>query len=183
MGLVYFKRYRMELDFSDLPLPTPPLPVGYALEPWSDGLCRDHATAKFSSFQNEMDANVFPCLGRHDGCLHLMREITKRRSFVPEATWLIRYQAQGKRLPIATIQGLRLEGWGAVQNLGVHPEHRGRGLGAILLAEAAEGFRRAGLSRMHLEVTTDNNGAVRLYRRLGLRQANTLYKAAEVSGV
>ena len=68
--------------------------------------------------------------------------------------------------PIGTVQGLQIEGWGAVQNLGIDPLHRGRGLGSILLARAAEGFRYAGLSRMHLEVTTDNTAAIRLYQAL-----------------
>jgi ribosomal protein S18 acetylase RimI-like enzyme len=46
---------------------------------------------------------------------------------------------------------------------------------------AARGFRSVGLSRMHLEVTTDNTAALRLYERLGLRRTKVVYKAAEVA--
>ena len=83
-----------------------------------------------------------------------------------------------------TVQGIEDRfGYGAIQNLGVVPEHRGRGLGSVLLMKALEGFRRAGLKRAYLEVTAQNEGAVRLYRRLGFVKARTVYKAVELMGV
>lgn len=183
MGLTYFRRLRMELDLSDS-LPEPEVPPQYQLLPFSEELIREHASAKFYSFRCELDANVFPCLGRRDGCLRLMREISRRNAFVPEATWLLRYRgaAEGPAHPVGTVQGLNLDNWGALQNLGIEPSHRGHGLGTLLLARAAKGFRRAGLMRMHLEVTTDNTAAVRLYERLGFRRARVVYKAADVAG-
>jgi ribosomal protein S18 acetylase RimI-like enzyme len=184
MGLTYFKRLRMEFDLA-APLPAgPAIPEGYQLVAYSDELVREHATAKYKSFCQELDANVFPCLGRRDGCLRLMREIVSRAGFVREATWLLRYwdPQLGRSQPIGTIQGLQIEGWGAIQNLGIEPTHRGRGLGSLLLSSAARGFREVGLAQMHLEVTTDNVAAIRLYERLGFRRARVVYKAAEVAG-
>ncbi len=184
MGLTYFKRFRMEFDLSDSVPPSLAVPPGYELLSYSSELLREHAIAKYQSFRSELDANVFPCLGRRDGCLRLMREITSRAGFVPEATWLCRFRdpESGRPQPVGTIQGLQIEGWGAVQNLGIDPAHRSKGLGSILLRRAAEGFRKAGLTRMHLEVTTDNTAAVRLYERIGFRKAQVVYKAAEVAG-
>jgi len=184
MGITYFKRFRMELDLlGELPDPGA-VPVGYEMVPFSEPLVREHATAKYRSFREELDANVFPCLGRRDGCLRLMREISSRAGFVPESTWLVRYRDPKEgRVPVGTVQGLCLDDWGAIQNLGIEPQHRGRGLGSLLLLSAARGFRQAGLRRMHLEVTTDNTAAIRLYRRLGFKQASVVYKAAEVAGV
>lgn len=184
MGLTYFKRFRMEFDFAD-PIWDSHLPACYELLPYHEDLLREHATAKYRSFSHELDANVFPCLGKRDGCLRLMREIARRDSFVPEATWLIRYRdpATSVAEPIGTVQGIQNEGWGAIQNLGIDPLHRGRGLGSVLLGRAAIGFRQIGLPRMHLEVTGDNTGAVRLYERLGFKRAQVVYKAAEVAGV
>ncbi len=185
MGLTYFKRFRMEYDLSHTLPEAGPVPPGYELVPFTSDLIREHAIAKYQSFRLELDANVFPCLGRRDGCLRLMREISSRAGFVPEATWLCRFldPESGRRQPIGTIQGLQIEGWGAVQNLGIDPLHRGRGLGSILLARSAQGFRDAGLRRMHLEVTTDNTAAIRLYERLGFKRVHVVYKAAEVVGV
>lgn len=184
MGMTYFRRLRMEFDLSDT-FPEPAsVPPQYQLLPFSEQLIREHAAAKFHSFRCELDANVFPCLGRRDGCLRLMREISRRTTFVPEATWLLRYRESpgSPSQPVGTIQGLSLDRWGAVQNLGIEPTHRGHGLGTLLLARAAEGFRSTGLLRMHLEVTTDNTAAVRLYERLGFRRVRVVYKAAEVAG-
>jgi hypothetical protein len=175
----------MEYDLSKSLPPSDPVPAGYELVPFTSDLIREHATAKYQSFRSELDANVFPCLGRRDGCLRLMREIASRAGFVPEATWLCRYRnpESGRMQPIGTVQGLQIEEWGALQNLGIDPLHRGRGLGSILLARCAQGFRIAGLRRMHLEVTTDNTAAIRLYERLGFKRAQVVYKAAEVAGV
>ncbi|WP_286762910.1 MULTISPECIES: GNAT family N-acetyltransferase [Rhodopirellula] len=188
MGMTYFRRYRMEMNLRDWSgsWDAPDMAArGYEWVAFDEGLVREHAAAKFQSFRSEMDADVFPCLGRRDGCLRLMREITSRAAFVPEATWLIRYRDRpgGRPIPVGTIQGLNLDEWGAVQNLGVVPEHRGNGLGRMLMMRSAAGFNSAGLERMHLEVTTANTHAVRLYERIGFRQAKVVYKACEVAGV
>jgi ribosomal protein S18 acetylase RimI-like enzyme len=186
MGMTYFKRYRMEFDLRDWRAREIVLPPGYELLPFQESLIRDHAVAKHNSFREELDADVFPCLSRRDGCLRLMREISHRGDFVPGATWLIRhreiYQGKPQTLPVGTIQGLAIDGWGSIQNLGIDPAHRGKGLGSILLSQAAVGFSAAGLEKMHLEVTTENTGAIRLYERLGFRRARVVYKAAEVAG-
>jgi ribosomal protein S18 acetylase RimI-like enzyme len=163
---------------------TTPLRPGYEMLPFSEGLIRQHATAKYESFKNELDSNVFPCLGNADGCLRLMKEIASRHGFVPEATWLCQHHdTESKTIhPVGTIQGIELDGWGAIQNIGVHPRHRNRGLGGQLLLRAAQGFYEAGLKGMHLEVTTDNTAAIRFYQRIGFRKAEVVYKAAEVVG-
>ena len=41
------------------------------------------------------------------------------------------------------------------------------------------GFQRAGMHRAFLEVTAQNDGAVRLYRRIGFRCKKTIYKAVD----
>lgn len=160
------------------------VPVGYEFVPFHEGLIREHATAKYESFRYELDSNVFPCLGDREGCLRLMKEIAGRHSFIPEATWLCRCKdlEAGTVVPVGTIQGIEAEGWGAIQNIGIDPNHRNRGLGALLLTRAAKGFYEAGLKGMHLEVTTDNTAAIRFYERIGFRRASVVYKAAEVAG-
>ncbi len=195
MGMTYFKRLRMEYRLSDWddgpsfagdPIETMmgTVPSGYEFVPFSEGLIRQHAVAKFESFRHELDSNVFPCLGSQEGCFRLMQEICSRQSFVPEATWLCRWKdlQQGEVLAVGTIQGIEIDGWGAIQNVGIDPSHRNRKLGAMLLARAANGFREVGLKGMHLEVTTDNVGAIRFYERLGFHRAEVVYKAAEVAG-
>jgi ribosomal protein S18 acetylase RimI-like enzyme len=186
MGVTYFKRYRMEIDLSQIGFRPRPLTCGYELVPWSRKLLEAHADVKYRSFCYEIDANVFPCLGDRDGCLRLMNEITRRDTFLSQATWLLRYAEQGRGAVevVGTIQGIRdRSGVGAVQNLGVIPTHRGRGLGTSLLYQSLLGFQAVGLPRAFLEVTAQNVGALRLYERLGFRIVKTVYKAAEVAYV
>lgn len=186
MGVTYFKRYRMEIALADVQPPSSEIAPGYSLRPWSDGLLDAHAEAKYFSFCYELDANVFPCLGEREGCRRLMREISQRQNFVAEATWLLTYQGPADSLVenCGTVQGLQdANGMGAIQNLGVTDRHRGRSLGTRLLLHALVGFRRRGMSHAFLEVTAQNEAAVRLYERLGFRRVKTVYKVAQVSYV
>jgi GNAT superfamily N-acetyltransferase len=184
MGVTYFKRYRMEIELNGPLFQPPGLPAGYVLVPWDASLLDAHAEAKYRSFCLEVDANVFPCLGDRGGCVRLMREIARREGFLTEATWLLASHGvpDGSVEYCGTVQGVRdSKDDGAVQNLGITPVHRGRGLGTLLLHRALCGFRRVGLRRAYLEVTAQNSGAIRLYRRLGFRRIKTVYKAAEVA--
>jgi GNAT superfamily N-acetyltransferase len=186
MGMTYFKRYRMELDLSGLPFPGRIEPaMGYRLVAWRDELMGAHAEAKFRSFTYEVDATVFPCLGHRDGCFRLMNEIVRRSNFLPEATWLLQADmGDGTWENCGTIQGVSDQGiFGAIQNLGVTPSHRGRGLGSLLLTAALTGFQERELPRAYLEVTASNLGAVRLYERFGFAIVKTVFKVADVPAV
>jgi ribosomal protein S18 acetylase RimI-like enzyme len=170
----YFKRYRMEIDLNGLLSPI--LPDGYAWMPWQPGLIDAHAAALYASFHHGIDTIIFPSLGDRTGCVQLMTEISRRPGFEPWATWLL---VRGSE-PVGTVQGIReRSGMGAIQNIGIANQHRGRGLGCALLLQALQGFRLAGLGRAFLEVTATNEPAVRLYQRLGFRRRKTLYKAVE----
>ncbi len=184
MVLTYFKRFRMEIDLTIDLLNEPALPAGYCFVPWEPSLLPVHAETKYQSFRTEIDANVFPCLGEADGCLRLMREIVRKDGFLPGSTWLVAQTDNQQRIVeyCGTVQGIRdRNGYGAIQNLGITPEHRDKKLGSSLLLKALQGFYRAGLPRSFLEVTAQNEGAIRLYRRMGFRKARTVYKAVEVA--
>jgi ribosomal protein S18 acetylase RimI-like enzyme len=182
--LTYFKRFRMEIDLQARELVQPLLPLGYGLMRWDDSLLDAHAQTKFRCFSGEIDANVFPCLSDVQGCYRLMNEIRAKEGFLPAATWLATYRPfRNSRLEfVGTVQGVRdSSGVGAVQNLGIAPDYRGRGLGSILMIRSLVGFQRANVRRVFLEVTSQNAGAIKLYQRLGFRLAKTVYKAVEVA--
>lgn len=173
MAITYHKRFRMEIDL-DGSLPPPRLPLPYRWVGWDESLLDQHAEVKFQSFRDEIDSQVFPCLGERVGCLRLMREIRRKPGFLAVSTWLI----AGPEGYVGTVQGVMDRGpIGAVQNLGVVPAYRGQGLGRALIRQALEGFYQAGLRQAYLEVTAENRGAVQLYRGVGFRRARTLYKA------
>ena len=175
MPITYYKRFRMEIDL-DGSIRGPSMPPPYRWVSWDEGLLEQHAEVKFVSFREEIDSHVFPCLGDRNGCQRLMREIRRKPGFLPAATWLI----LGPAGYVGTIQGVMDRGpIGAIQNVGVAPEFRGRGLGSALVRKALEGFHAAGLRRAYLEVTAENSSAVTLYRNVGFRRSKTLYKAVD----
>jgi ribosomal protein S18 acetylase RimI-like enzyme len=182
MDLAYFKRFRMEIDLSGRDLTPASAPSDYRFLPWQASLLDAFARAKFLSFREEIDTAVFPCLADFDGCQRLMREIAGKPGFLPEATWLVvRSHFVGARPEFCgTVQGVReRHGVGAIQNLGVVDKHRRNGLGMALLSRALAGFRQAGTRRVYLEVTAQNNDAIRLYRRAGFTTVRVVYKAVE----
>jgi ribosomal protein S18 acetylase RimI-like enzyme len=184
MNFNYVKRYRMELNLLRWQCTPLRLPAGYRLVPWHTSLTMAHAHVKYHSFQGSLDAQVFPCLGELTGCQRLMSEIKAKEGFIPEATWLIEYVGAGLRQAeyCATIQAVKIQRYKAsVQNIGVLPEHRGRGIGTAVIQASLLGLQQVGINQVSLEVTAENQGAVRLYRRLGFRTARTLYKSVELA--
>ncbi len=181
MAVTYYKRFRMEIDLTQVPLDEPSVPEGYEWVAWQPALLERHALAKFESFRSEIDSDIFPCLGEPSGCRALMSEIVQRATFVPGATWLVScHVASNQWEDCGTIQGLVQAGqWGAVQNVGVAPEHRSRGLGRALILNSLAGFKAADVPRVYLEVTAGNLAAVQLYRSIGFRLARTTYKAVD----
>lgn len=177
-SLTYFKRFRMELDLRN-PIPnSDEIPDGYFLLPWDDSQLYRHAEVKHLAFRDQVDCEVFPSLSTIDGCVKLMQAIRQRPGFLPGATWLL---ANGIDF-CGTIQGVRDSyGMGAIQNVGVTREHRGQGLGRLLLIHALRGFKAAGVQKAVLEVTASNAGATTLYRRLGFRASRTVYKPVLVT--
>ena len=179
----YFRRFRMEFNFAERDIPTPRLPDGYFLIPWSSLDVERHASAQYLSFRNELDAQVFPCLSTLDGCRTLITQIAGQSNFVSAATWLACRRGGADGLPATdcgTMQGLAgRRGVGAVQNVGITPEHRGLGLGRALVLQGLKGFRDAGMKSVHLEATAENSAAVELYRSIGFRLVKTTYRQAD----
>jgi ribosomal protein S18 acetylase RimI-like enzyme len=182
MSVTYFKRFRMEIDLRDQRIGPILLPGGYRLIAWQPDWISEHAEAKYHSFRHEIDADVFSCLSELNGCYRLMEEISLKEGFLPEATWLAAYEGAHDIEYCGTIQGIRVtHRYGAIQNVGITPEHRGRGIGTALIQASLCGFQQVGLPRAYLEVTAQNERAVRLYKRLGFRRTKTLFKAVELA--
>jgi ribosomal protein S18 acetylase RimI-like enzyme len=177
MGVTYFKRYRMEISLRKAVFKVPP-PPGYALIPWSPELFESHVDVKFGSFKRELDTLVFSSFRTRDGCRLVMERITRNKGFLPSATWLaVRKGKGGRGLFCGTIQGVcNPNGFGGIQNIGVLPQERGKGVGTALIHKALTGFQRAGMKAAYLEVTAENESAVLLYEKLGFQIARIQYK-------
>lgn len=169
MPVTQVTRLKMQVELQRA-VAVPPLPEGYRWVAW-DGtrsLIERHAEVKFRAFADTIDAYVFPCLGDREGCRRLMFDIAAARGFLAAATWLLTCDEPAG--DCGTIQGvIRTADCGAVQNVGITPGHRRRGLGRMLLLQCLAGFQRSGIRRVTLEVTEQNEAALRLYASLGFR--------------
>ena len=56
-------------------------------------------------------------------------------------------------------------GW--INYLAVLPEHQGKGLGRVMMAEAERLLRDAGCPKINLQVRSSNSAVIEFYRRLG----------------
>jgi ribosomal protein S18 acetylase RimI-like enzyme len=184
--VTYFRRFRMEINLRQVELPIPVLPERYfwtawTTDPYASTILERHAETKHLCFQNELDANVFPCLGDREGCLRLMNDIARQSSFLPEATWLLSFRNFDDIIhDVGTIQGLAHTSMvGAIQNIGVVSDHRSQGLGRALVLQCLRGFQQIGIPRVSLEVTADNRHAIDLYKKIGFRIVRTMYRDAE----
>ena len=159
----------MEIRLSGLP-PVPVLPDRLLWVPWDDELLPLHAEVHYWSFADCIDCRLFASFADPAGCAYTLNEIRRKTGFMPEATWLI----AGAPGACATIQCIK-EGWGygSIQNVGVIPSCRGKGLGEALVLRALHSFAACGLRKASLEVTAENVAAFRLYLRLGFRKMNT----------
>jgi len=174
---LWLKRYVMELSPLTAGNPDFPLPEPYRFEPWHPATLAGHATAKANAFHGSADAALFPVLASYEGCYKLLVDISRHEQFCPAATWLLLESSE----PIGTVQGLANpeQRLGAIQNLGVDPRARRRGLGEALLRQCLRGFLAAGMTRVVLEVTEQNVAALRLYRKWGFRCRQTVYKSVQ----
>ena len=174
----YVKRYQMIFDFGKTSLEPAELPEDYFWIPWKTSLTDVHARTLYLSFQNELDALIFPTFNRFDSCLRLIRQCTSNLCFEPKATWLIAHRLPNDEVEYcATIQGLR-SGFscGAIQNVAVIAAHRHQGLGRALVTKSLEGFHAAGCQQITLEATVENSPAIRLYSGIGFNVLRTTYK-------
>ncbi len=85
-----------------------------------------------------------------------------------------------KRFCIGILNYTRLialaSGWLVLDELhltsvAVHPDHRNRGIGRMILVNLFQKAKEAGASRATLEVAKTNSAAQRLYTRLGFKTA------------
>ncbi len=167
----YFKRHLLVRELLTN-LAVPELPAGYRWAAWREDRLDLHADVLVRAFADETDSRLFPSLSCLTGCRMLVRAIRDLSGFCPAATWLI----EDSTGPVAAVLGSLDARVGTVQNLGVVPTARDRGLGAALLARAMAGFAAAGARRVELEVTVSNSPAMALYRRLGFRAYKSSYR-------
>lgn len=138
------------------PLPGSPLPAGIRLFPYSPERAEHFHSTYLAAFR---DRPGFPAWD-----LETWRAAyTGEPGFSPELSLLALDGAVGAAYAVSAVKGQT--GW--VLQMGVSLNYRRRGLGAGLLASLLRRFQAAGLVEAALDVNLNNEGARKLYARLG----------------
>lgn len=145
----------------ETPTPAP----GYALEPLD--VCRMDALAavQFASFQDTLDASLFPDqLASVAACRKDLGVMLQRNTLL--APTLSPMLVRGSDpVGFALLRKVSADGV-TVDTLAVHPDHR-HGNGRALLLHALWCARNAGITCASLDVTFADSPALRLYRSVG----------------
>ena len=88
---------------------------------------------------------------------------------------------RGGRLVAMAGERMRVDGFGEVSGVCVDPSVRGEGLGAVVTLAASHGIRERGDTPM-LHVRDGNDGAHRLYRRIGFETRRQVVVARAALG-
>ncbi len=82
------------------------------------------------------------------------------------------------------LKRLGLSRKGHIVSIAVREQHRGQGVGSLLMQKAQEAMAAKGATESYLEVRVSNNGAINLYQRLGYHTSGRLesyYKDGEAA--
>jgi ribosomal protein S18 acetylase RimI-like enzyme len=150
------------------PLPTPPLPGGFALATYSSQNHSLFARTILRSYQGSLDC---PGLNGLRDVEDIVAGHKTSGEFDPQY-WFLLSEGQTPQAVLLLSKVPRTEGVELVY-LGLAPEARGRGVGDVLVRQALWAVRQMNLSLLSLAVDAQNAPALRLYHRHGFVQVGS----------
>lgn len=147
----------------------PPLPSGFELESWRDGLESETVEALERSYIDTLDCPGLTGLRRGPDILAGHRGSGR---FDPSLWTLVRARTgprAGRIVAVCLMNPQPSAGSVELVYLGVDPDARGRGLGTALVARALDAVMRRAERRISLAVDDGNAPALAIYRRFGFR--------------
>jgi len=165
-GFANAERMTMRIDPRDIPTDIQPYPAGVKLVPWSQWLNSAAIQMMHESFRDSYEALWDRDLVDINGCQQYMADCFAGRmgNFDPDVSFMLQHNEQWIGLALATWVGDR-EGF--IPIFGLSPEHAGKGLGSIMLANLLWRFGMSSPSPLGIElaVSAPNTAAVRLYQK------------------
>lgn len=148
-----------------------PLPPGMDLRPWTEGDLGAAARLIAASYQGHLDSHINEQYRTAAGSQRFLHNIVRFPGcgyFDPEASFALVERDSPDLAGLLLCSRVR-DDVGHVTQICVAPEHRGRGLGRLLMVECARALARRNFSLLTLTVTSSNRNAVSLYEWLGFR--------------
>lgn len=147
----------------------PEVPPELELRPWRDDDLPTAGRLISEAYADHPDSLINDQYRSQHGSMRFLHNIVRYSgcgAFAPSVSHVL--MERGSREMAGVVLGSRVsERSGHITQLCIRPHSRRRGLGRLLLAVAAAGFARQGLSEVSLTVTEANSNAIDLYRSEG----------------
>ena len=141
-------------------------PLG-GIRPWS-GLAPDVPANIQDAFDSHINEQYRTAAGsQRFSAQH--RAVSRMRLLRPESSFALVQPGSDDLAGLLLCSRVR-EDVGHVTQICVAPEHRGQGLGRLLMVECARSLAKRGFTLLTLTVTASNRKAVSLYEWLGFRR-------------
>ena len=164
----YLRRF-MALDLAARPPRRPP--PGFGIEPWERR--HDHLAAEFifRTYRGHIDAVINDQYASHEGAERLIDNVFELRGCgepLSPASLVAFHRSTQKMAGLVALTTVR-PGTAHIPQVAVAPEFQSEGLGSALLDRAFREALHRGNREVTLTVTDLNQGARRLYERLGFK--------------
>ena len=144
-------------------------PAKFTLMSWLPQDYQPAAELIHACYQGHTDAQINDQYRSLHGSLRFLHNIVRFPGcgvFEANFSWVLRDGSS--RAPLGVVLVSRVgDRVGHITQLCVSPQHRGRGLGKLLLERCGQSMLQAGFDAVTLTVTEGNTDAVRLYERFG----------------
>ena len=176
-GFTACKRYFLcrSLQVDHCGLPARPA-SSFRILPWNYSYFTSAAEVVFDSYRGSGDVEICHDYQSLRGCIRFLRNLLESPgcgSFSQETSF-VAIDERGTLLAVlmTSIIGPRT---GMIPQVSVRRDRQGNGLGTLLLATYFERARQIGLKRVALSVSEANDGAFKLYSRLGFEEAKSFH--------
>jgi ribosomal protein S18 acetylase RimI-like enzyme len=141
----------------------------FSVEPWERRYERQAVSMLYHTYRDHIDAVINDQYSSTAGAARLVENIVQLRGcgeFITRASSVAIHRSTRKLAGVLALTAVR-PATAHIPQIAVAPEFQGVGLGSLMLKSAFEELQREGFHEVSLTVTDMNQGAVRLYERLG----------------
>lgn len=179
LGSLGFKLYPRQFMLKAIPADTPQLeralPAGLRLDRWQDRFLEPCADVVRLAYAGHVDAEINDQYRSREGASKFLKNIIVLPGcgqFEVSASFVAR-DVMNDKIAGIVLTSIVAKGVGHTTQLCVLPEYRGRGLGELLMQTSFAALARMRGTELSLTVTSQNQGAVKLYERLGFKTLKT----------
>jgi ribosomal protein S18 acetylase RimI-like enzyme len=154
---------------------TSQLADAFTIEPWERKHDRQAASLLYHTYRGHIDAVINDQYGSTAGAARLIENIVQLRGcgeFIAPVSSVAIHRTTRKLAGALALTAVR-PSTAHIPQVAVAPEFQDTGLGSLMLGSAFEELQSQGFKEVSLTVTDMNQGAVRLYERLGFATFHT----------